>query len=148
MFERGAKDAPELAGFVAYLTALRRGHDALRRTEYLSGAADLATIVDSVEARIRHRATVLDADALTLIARDPGLVDGRTAPTLLTPHAGEFARLTGTELGSDRLTAVSGLAARWGVTVLLKGRVTLVADPTGHVLGNDAGSSWAATAVR
>lgn len=87
-----------------------------------------------------------DADALTLIARDPGLVDGRAAPTLLTPHAGEFARLTGTELGADRLTAVAGLAARWGVTVLLKGRITLVADPTGHVLGNDAGSSWAATA--
>ncbi|MFE0751918.1 NAD(P)H-hydrate dehydratase [Gordonia sp. NPDC058843] len=89
---------------------------------------------------------LVDADALTLVARDPGLVAGRTSPTLLTPHAGEFARLTGADLDTDRLTAVAGLAERWGVTVLLKGRITLVADPTGHVLGNDAGSSWAATA--
>lgn len=87
-----------------------------------------------------------DADALTLIARHPDLVDARSAPTLLTPHAGEFARLSGAELGADRLAAVADLASRWGVTVLLKGRVTLVADPSGDVVGNDAGSSWAATA--
>lgn len=105
-----------------------------------AAATSLRTVLDT------DLPVLADADALTLIARDPGLVDGRTAPTLLTPHAGEFARLTGTELGADRLTAVSGLAARWGVTVLLKGRITLVADPTGHVLGNDAVSSWAATA--
>ncbi|MEE4022372.1 NAD(P)H-hydrate dehydratase [Gordonia sp. PKS22-38] len=88
---------------------------------------------------------LVDADGLTLVARHPELVD-RRAPTLLTPHAGEFARLTGDELGPDRLAAVRDLARRWGVSVLLKGRITLVADPDGAVLGNDAGSSWAATA--
>lgn len=90
--------------------------------------------------------TLIDADGLTVLANHPGLLAGRTAPTLLTPHAGEFARLTGSALGPDRLTAVRDLAARLGVTVLLKGRITLVADPDGQVSGNDAGSSWAATA--
>ncbi|MGB3698161.1 MAG: NAD(P)H-hydrate dehydratase [Gordonia sp. (in: high G+C Gram-positive bacteria)] len=90
--------------------------------------------------------TLIDADGLTVLARDRGLLAGRTAPTLLTPHAGEFARLSGTALGPDRLSAVRSLAAELGATVLLKGRITLVADPDGEVSGNDAGSSWAATA--
>ncbi len=89
---------------------------------------------------------LVDADGLTLLARDRALLAGRTAPTLLTPHAGEFARLSGQPLPADRPGAVRALAAELGVTVLLKGRVTLVADPDGRVLGNDAGSSWAATA--
>ncbi|RPA65244.1 NAD(P)H-hydrate dehydratase [Gordonia oryzae] len=89
---------------------------------------------------------LVDADALTLVADHNDLVVGRDAPTLLTPHAGEFARLTGEPVGPDRLTVVSSLARRWGVTVLLKGRITLVADSDGVVHGNDAGSSWAATA--
>ena len=89
---------------------------------------------------------LVDADGLTVLSEHPDLVRGRDAPTLLTPHAGEFARLTGEEVGADRLGAVAGLARRWGVTVLLKGRVTLVAESDGTVFGNDAQSSWAATA--
>ncbi|GAA3965829.1 NAD(P)H-hydrate dehydratase [Gordonia caeni] len=89
---------------------------------------------------------LVDADGLTVLARRPDLLAGRTAPTLLTPHAGEYARLAGHPVGPDRLAAVRELAAELGVTVLLKGRITLVADPDGTVLGNDAGSSWAATA--
>lgn len=88
---------------------------------------------------------VVDADALTLVAADPDLVRNRSAPTVLTPHAGEFARLTGSPIGLDRLGAVRDLAAQWGVTVLLKGRSTLVAG-SGRTLVNDAGGSWAATA--
>lgn len=89
---------------------------------------------------------LVDADGLTLVSRHPELVADRSAPTLLTPHAGEFARLSGHDVGADRLGSVIGLARRWGVTVLLKGRITLVANPSGEVLGNDAASSWAATA--
>ncbi|MDY6807666.1 MAG: NAD(P)H-hydrate dehydratase [Actinomycetota bacterium] len=89
---------------------------------------------------------LVDADGLTMVAAHPDLVADRAAPTLLTPHADEFARLAGSEVGPDRLTAVRELAHRWQVTVLLKGRITLIADPTGAVLGNDAGASWASTA--
>ncbi|RJO72157.1 NAD(P)H-hydrate dehydratase [Nocardia panacis] len=89
---------------------------------------------------------VVDADGLTLLAADPDLVRGRTAPTVLTPHAGEFARLTGHEVGPDRVAAVRDLAESWRLTVLLKGRATLVATPGQPVLVNEAGGSWAATA--
>ncbi|MFI6428664.1 NAD(P)H-hydrate dehydratase [Rhodococcus oryzae] len=94
---------------------------------------------------------LVDADALTLVAAEPGLVAGRSAPTLLTPHAGEFARLTGRgsasqRLAADRVAATRGLAAEWGISVLLKGRCTVVADPDGSVLLNEAGGSASATA--
>ncbi|QMU20398.1 NAD(P)H-hydrate dehydratase [Gordonia rubripertincta] len=105
-----------------------------------AATALLRTVLDS------DLPVLVDADALTIVSNEPGLVAGRVAPTLLTPHAGEFARLTGAEVGADRVSAVADLAARWRVTVLLKGRITLVADPSGRVVGNDAGSSWAATA--
>ncbi|MFI6171561.1 NAD(P)H-hydrate dehydratase [Nocardia sp. NPDC051052] len=89
---------------------------------------------------------VVDADGLTMLAAEPDLVRGRSAPTVLTPHAGEFARLTGAEVGDDRVTAVRELAEDWQLTVLLKGRATLVATPGAPVLVNEAGASWAATA--
>ncbi|WP_063021361.1 NAD(P)H-hydrate dehydratase [Nocardia niwae] len=89
---------------------------------------------------------VIDADGLTLLATQPELVRERAAPTVLTPHAGEFARLAGREVGLDRVSAVRDLAEAWQVTVLLKGRATLVATPGRPVLVNEAGGSWAATA--
>ncbi|MBD0322132.1 MAG: NAD(P)H-hydrate dehydratase [Aldersonia sp.] len=89
---------------------------------------------------------LVDADGLTLLAEHADLVRQRTAPTVLTPHAGEFARLTGTEPTPDRFASVRALAEEWGVTVLLKGRATLVAAPGAPVLVNEAGGSWAATA--
>ncbi|SUA76829.1 Nicotinamide nucleotide repair protein [Nocardia otitidiscaviarum] len=89
---------------------------------------------------------VVDADGLTLLAQDPSLATGRTAATVLTPHAGEFARLTGADPSADRVAAVRELADSWQVTVLLKGRATLVATPGRPVLVNEAGGSWAATA--
>ncbi|WP_067886699.1 NAD(P)H-hydrate dehydratase [Nocardia vaccinii] len=89
---------------------------------------------------------VVDADALTLVAADPALVSGRPTPTVLTPHAGEFTRLTGVQPGPDRVAAVRDLAEKWQVTVLLKGRATLIAAPGRPTLINEAGGSWAATA--
>ena len=72
---------------------------------------------------------------------DPG---GRGA--VLTPHAGEFARLTGAAPGADHIAAARGLAAACGAAVLLKGPTTVVADPGGEVLLAMAGSSRLATA--
>ncbi len=101
---------------------------------------------------------VVDADALTLLAKHPDLVTRRSGPTVLTPHAGEFARLagaawpatsgTGTALGDDRVGATRELANAFGATVLLKGNVTVIAEPGpgGRTFLNPAGGSWAATA--
>lgn len=89
---------------------------------------------------------IVDADALTILAAHPDLVTDRAAPTVLTPHAGEFARLAGSAPGQDRVGAARKLADRLGVTVLLKGNVTVIAEPGGPVCLSPAGQSWAATA--
>src|SRR6201996_3663321 len=89
---------------------------------------------------------LVDADGLTILAAHPDLVVNRTAPTVVTPHAGEFARLAGKPPGDDRVGAARKLADALGATVLLKGNVTVVADPGGPVYLNPAGQSWAATA--
>jgi ADP-dependent NAD(P)H-hydrate dehydratase / NAD(P)H-hydrate epimerase len=89
---------------------------------------------------------IVDADGLTILAAHPDLVTDRSAPTVLTPHAGEFARLAGSPPGDDRVAATRKLADRLGATVLLKGNVTVVAEPGGPVYLNPAGQSWAATA--
>ncbi|MFD2090230.1 NAD(P)H-hydrate dehydratase [Blastococcus deserti] len=88
---------------------------------------------------------LVDADALTLAARRPGLVRDRSAPTVLTPHDREFARF-GNEVGSDRLGAARGLAADLGAVLLLKGEATVVADPSGTAYVNGTGTPWLATA--
>ena len=89
---------------------------------------------------------LVDADGLTMLAAHPELVVSRNAPTVLTPHAGEFARLAGAPPGDDRVGACRKLADAFGATVLLKGNVTVVADPGGPVYVNPAGQAWAATA--
>ncbi len=89
---------------------------------------------------------LIDADGLTILAAHPDMLDSRRAPTVLTPHAGEFARLAGAPPGDDRIGATRKLADALGATVLLKGNVTVIADPGGPVYLNPAGQSWAATA--
>jgi ADP-dependent NAD(P)H-hydrate dehydratase / NAD(P)H-hydrate epimerase len=88
---------------------------------------------------------VVDADALSLLAQAPELVRDRTAPTVLTPHDREFARLFG-EVGGDRVAAARRGAAELGCTVLLKGDATVVADADGTAFVNGTGTSWLATA--
>ena len=90
---------------------------------------------------------IVDADGLTLLARHPHLVTGRSAPTVLTPHAGEYERF-GRPVGSDRVAAARRLAAELGAVVLLKGNVTVIADPAqgAPTYLNPAGAAWAATA--
>lgn len=89
---------------------------------------------------------IVDADALTLLADHPHLVTRREAPTVLTPHAGEYARLSnGVPPGEDRVAAARRLADAFGATVLLKGNVTVIAGKDTVAL-NPAGASWSATA--
>ena len=88
------------------------------------------------------RQVVADADALGAHAGDPEALRGCA---VLTPHAGEFAKLFG-PIGNDRLAAVRAAAKRVGAVVLLKGADTCVADPDGRVLVNDSAPPWLATA--
>jgi hydroxyethylthiazole kinase-like uncharacterized protein yjeF len=75
---------------------------------------------------------VIDADALTALggtAAARALLDKRGAPSILTPHDGEYARISGGPPGEDRLEAARRLARATGAVVLLKGPLTAVAAP-------------------
>jgi len=77
---------------------------------------------------------VLDADALNLLAECPGWWEHIHVPTVVTPHPGEMARLTGQDVSdvqANRLGVARRYAQEWGVTVLLKGAYTVVASPEG-----------------
>ncbi|MDQ1651932.1 MAG: ADP-dependent NAD(P)H-hydrate dehydratase / NAD(P)H-hydrate epimerase [Cryptosporangiaceae bacterium] len=71
---------------------------------------------------------LLDADAITLAAQHPEWLRGRAAPTLLTPHEREFARIAG-PAGPDRVGDVLRAARTFDATFLLKGDRTIVAGP-------------------
>jgi ADP-dependent NAD(P)H-hydrate dehydratase / NAD(P)H-hydrate epimerase len=93
---------------------------------------------------------LVDADGLSILAAHPDLLR-RAAPTLITPHAGELARLLNADradIEARRLHYATDAAARLGVTVLLKGSTTVIArpDPGEPVLVNPTGTSWLATA--
>lgn len=93
---------------------------------------------------------VVDGDGLFALAWHSegagGVLRHRTAPTVLTPHDGEFGLLTGAPPGADRFAAVRRLAADLSTVVLLKGSTTLVARPDGAVLVVDTGDARLATA--
>ncbi len=76
---------------------------------------------------------VVDADALTALAEHPECLQtraGMAAPTVLTPHDGEFARLMDAPPAADRFEAVRQAADRFQAVTLLKGPTTLVAAPS------------------
>ncbi len=92
---------------------------------------------------------LVDADGLTLVAGSPALVAQRRAPTLLTPHAGELARLLNADPGdvTARRTEHARAAARaLGCCVLLKGSTTVIAADDCPLLVNPTGTGWLATA--
>jgi ADP-dependent NAD(P)H-hydrate dehydratase / NAD(P)H-hydrate epimerase len=92
---------------------------------------------------------LVDADGITILAGNPGLLR-RSAPTVITPHAGELSRLTGADRGdieARRLRHAAEAAASLGVTVLLKGSTTVIAAPDGGpAYVNPTGTNWLATA--
>ncbi len=88
------------------------------------------------------RKVVADADVFTAFAGDPDTLRGAA---VLTPHAGEFARVFGSA-ATDRLSAARCAAAQTGAVVLLKGADTIIAAPDGKAAINLSAPPWLATA--
>ena len=84
------------------------------------------------------RPLVLDADGLNALDGCPEQLQRRTAPTVLTPHEGEFARIGA--LSGGRVTAARDFALAHGCWLVLKGHRSLTATPWGTVLENATGN--------
>ena len=107
-------------------------------------AAPVAAFLSSTSAP-----AVVDADGLTALGSVSAVrvvASSRSGPLVLTPHEGEFARLTGNAPGDDRIADVRDVAGQTGAVVLLKGSPTIVASPDGEVLIARSGSPRLATA--
>lgn len=95
---------------------------------------------------------VIDADALNLIAVEPGLqakLKSRTTHCILTPHPLEAARLLNQSVEfvqADRIAAALTLATQWNCVVILKGSGSVIAHPDGRVVINSTGNPALATA--
>jgi len=135
--------------------------DALERIEELLSWADVTALgpglsrhpetfdlVHRLLPRLEHPA-VVDADGLNAIARDPAVLAKVKAPLVLTPHGGELARLSASEIPletNDRIEAVRSLAGKYDLVGVFKGAPTLVADPQGALYINTTGNPGMSTA--
>lgn len=93
---------------------------------------------------------VIDADALNAIALDVSVLRKRRSGRLiLTPHVGEFSRLSRIdpeEIKREPVRIARAFAKKYGVVLILKGAPTMIADPSGRVCVNPTGNPGMATA--
>ena len=158
------------AGFVRYVGGGRAADAVIARRPETVAAADVgrtrvgAWVIGSgtdAEHRDADDARALDhiLRGMSPVVIDAGALDlarSATAPRILTPHAGEFARLrthlgmpeagTGMRTTAERTDAVSETADALSAVVLLKGATTLIANPGGPVLSVSSAPAWLATA--
>ena len=127
---------------------LEQSHDVIACGPGLGRSAHVAEFVRA----LLDRATcplVLDADAITVLADDPGRLSGtEERNVIITPHPGEMARLMGTSVSDvqhNRLEVATHFATTHRVHVVLKGHRTVIATPEGHVFINPTGNPGMAT---
>lgn len=94
-----------------------------------------------------NKKLVVDADALNLLALDKTLLNALPEGSILTPHVGEFRRLSGDwKSEEDKLQRIQALAEKYKVVVVFKDAVTIIASPDEHLIFNCSGNSGLATA--
>jgi NAD(P)H-hydrate epimerase len=111
------------------------------------GAATQALVRD-LAAQLQ-KPLVIDADGLNALIGHDSELSGRAAPTVLTPHEGELARLLERDSGAvsaARLVSARTVAQRSGAIVVLKGDDTLIVAPDGRVAISVGGAPALATA--
>lgn len=114
----------------------------------LSLAEETQKLVRELAAKI-EKPVLIDGDGLTAVAKNPRFLKKRRYETVLTPHAGEMARITGKSVDAiekDPVGILRETAAALDSIVVLKGAHTLIGFPDGRVFFNMSGNSGMATA--
>jgi ADP-dependent NAD(P)H-hydrate dehydratase len=131
---------------LAILTQRAKEMDAVAIGPGWGQSDDLQQILRDLYAHVECP-MVVDADALNLLARDPQSIATHAGPRVLTPHPGEFARLTATDIKTvqaERQQRAEAFAAAHQVVVVLKGRESVITDGTTTYL-NPTGNSGMST---
>ena len=96
-----------------------------------------------------ERPLLIDGDGITAVCENLQCVADRSAETVLTPHLGEMARVTGLEIGAiegDKVDVLQRTTRELDATIVLKGAHSLIGYPDGRVFVNMSGNSGMATA--
>jgi NAD(P)H-hydrate epimerase len=130
------------------LARLAEPADVLAVGPGLGDREDVGFLVRGLLVRLPNKPAVLDADGLNVLAplKADGLPD-RPGPLVLTPHPGEFARLSGlstTQVQADRDQLAVDFCRRHKLVLVLKGHRTVVTDGQ-RVYRNDTGNPGMAT---
>ena len=126
----------------AEVQALLNGKDAVLIGPGIGQSEGVKTVVTTVLETFQGP-VVLDADGINVLTEHKDILRGRTSPTILTPHDGDFRRFGGI-ITEDRAACAAALAAQYGVIVLLKGHRTVITDGSACYL-NTAGNPGMAT---
>ncbi len=114
----------------------------------LSLAEETQELVRSLASQL-DRPLLIDGDGLTAVSGSPDILRRRKAPTILTPHPGEFSRITGrsvSEILNDPVSILQKTAGDLGAVIVQKGAHSLVGLPDARVYVNLSGNSGMATA--
>jgi NAD(P)H-hydrate epimerase len=124
------------------------GGDVLVFGPGLSTKGDIIEVLNAIvqESRIP---LVIDADGINALALNINILKKRNSPIIITPHPGEMARLAQIDIEGikkNRIGIAINFAQKWGITVVLKGSRTIIADSQGYVYINPTGNPGMATA--
>jgi len=114
----------------------------------LSLQEETAALARDLAARI-NRPLIIDGDGISAVCKDLSSVRKRKPPTILTPHLGEMARITGkpvTDIERNRIEVLKSACAELSAIIVMKGAHTLVGYPDGRIFINLSGNSGMATA--
>ena len=96
--------------------------------------------------KINNKPLVIDADGLNLLAQIPDFTNLLNDKTILTPHPKEFERLFGKMDYRERIVLIQKIAKEKGTIIVLKGGMTVIANPQGEEFYNILGNAGMATA--
>lgn len=141
------KDGKITEGSMKTILEYANNADAVVFGPGLGKSADIHSILKTFLSAYKGK-LVIDADGLNALGKDCDILKTRSCGVVITPHPGEMSRLTGLsiqEVQQNRNAVAMAFAEKYGITVLLKGKDTVIADGVGRVKINPTGNPGMAT---